>query len=282
VPVLHGRHHSAYEWLVAGPPRMIVSPSDEYASTIRRVLRERVRWFRALGRVVVIPHGVRLPDLGDKLERPVSPPLEVVAALRLTDDVKRPFDLLAVARRALERGVDLRLTIAGTGPAEEQMRAEAPPNVRFAGVISRSRIADFFLAADVVLSTSETEAFGLTIAEGLAAGCAVVAADAEGPVRALVTEATGRRVAVGDIDGFVDALEQIAPLVRKHGRAGRAVVARDFNEERMLKAYATLIRRLSARLAEDREWRPPEPLLTLPTQLTLPPLRERLRRTLRR
>lgn len=282
VPVLHGRDPSSYDWLAAGPPRKIVSPSADYARAIRRMLRPRIRWFRTVGRVVVIPHGVALPDVGAKLARPVSRPLEVAAALRLTDDVKRPFDLLAIARRARERGVDLRLTIAGTGPAEERMRAEAPENVRFAGVVPHERIAEFFLAADVVLSTSESEAFGLTIAEALAAGCAVIAADAEGPVRILANDATGRRVPAGAIDAFVDAIEAIGPRARDHGRTGRELVVRRFSEERMLASYASLIRSIARGLRPDRDWRPPEPMLTTPADLTLPPLRTRLRRTLRR
>lgn len=282
VPVLHGRDPKAFDWLVAGPPRKIVSPSAEYGQTIRTMLQKRVRWFRAIGKVVVIPHGVPLPDVTSKLARPMSKPIEMVTALRLTDDIKRPFDLLRIAARARDRGVDLRLTIAGTGPAEERMRREAPPNVEFAGVVPHESMSEFLLDADIYLSTSETEAFGLSIAEALAAGCAVVAADAEGPVRTLVDEETGRRVAAGDIDAFVDAIVAVAPDARRLGRAGHERVAREFPEERMLAAYASLIASLCHCVKPNRDWHPPHPMLTSPSDLTLPPLRVRLRRALDR
>lgn len=281
VPVLHGRHEGAFEWLAAGLPPKIVVPSRDFASVVRRELRRRVRWFRAMGRVTVIPHGVNVPPIGDKLMRPVGSPVRVVAATRLEHDVKRPLDLTRIALRARERGVAIDLTIAGGGAAEEEMRATGS-GARFAGVLSRDAIEQLLIDADILVSTSESEAFGLSIAEALACGCAVVAADAAGPVRELVTAETGRRVPAGDIDAFVTAIAEIAPRARALGRAGRERVARKFARDTMLAAYAALIASLASRCVADPAWRAPAPIHVSPLELTLPPLRTRIRRTLGR
>jgi glycosyltransferase involved in cell wall biosynthesis len=275
--VLHGRHPSTFDWLVAGPPAKIVVPATDYARIVRRELRRRLRWFRTLGRVTVIPHGVEVPADLDKPPRAAGAALQVVAVSRLDDDMKRPFDLVRIAARAAEHGVDMRLTIAGSGPAEEKMRAAAGSNVTFAGAVPHDQIGELLRKSDVLLSTSESEAFGLSIAEALAYGCAVVAADIAGTVQEMVTPETGIRVPVGDIDAFTGALAQLAAAdVRAKGRAGRAMVSRRFSSARMGSDYASLVRSLGRRARANRTWLVREPLLESPSQLTLPPLRRRL------
>jgi glycosyltransferase involved in cell wall biosynthesis len=282
VPVLHGRDPGAVEWFAAGPPARIVVPSPDHARDVRAALRPRLRWFRTMGRVVVIPHGVAIRPIDDKVSRPIATPLRVIAATRLDDDRKRPYDLLAIAQRALDRGLDIELTIAGSGPEEPRMRAAAPPNTRMLGAVPHERVDALLRAADILLSTSESEAFGLSIAEGLAAGCAVVAADTPGTVRELVNERTGCRVPVGDIDAFVTAIAGMVPRVREYGLAGYELVAQRYSRQRMLDAYAALIRSVARRTGADPAWRAPRPMLHSPAQLTLPSALERLRRTLRR
>jgi glycosyltransferase involved in cell wall biosynthesis len=277
VLVMHGRHPSALEWIAAGPPRKIVVPAPDYARVVARELRRRARRFRAMGRVVTIPHGVPLPALGEKLTRPLSSPLAVAAVTRLDEDTKRPLDLIRIAARARERGVELRLTIAGGGPAEATMRSGAPGNVVFAGVLSHERVLELLVASDVLLSTSESEAFGLAVAEALASGCAVVAADAPGAIREMVTPSTGARVPVGDIDAFVDALASRSD-VRAKGAAGRKLIEERFTVERMLRAYAQLVKRVGSRA--HLSWTVAARLLTSPSEATLPSIRERLFRWL--
>lgn len=282
VPVMHGRHPSAFEWIAAGPPAKIVVPSAEFAQEVRRELRRRARWFRAVGRVVTIPHGVAVPSIEAKSRRAVGKPLRVVAVTRLDDDTKRPFDLVRIAERARERGVEMHLQIAGTGPALTSMRGAAGPNVTFLDAVPHQRIAELLLDADVLLSTSESEAFGLSVAEAMACGCAVVSGDIEGPVREMVTASTGRRVPVGDIDAFVAAIAEAGPQARALGRAGHELIASRYEEAAMLDRYASLLRSLSSRCRPDRDWRPPSPPIHDPSALTLPPLLTRLRRTLGR
>ncbi|GIF20112.1 hypothetical protein Ate02nite_28420 [Paractinoplanes tereljensis] len=55
--------------------------------------------------------------------------------------------------------------------------ASAPPNVRWAGQVPRERVYDFLAAADIYLSLSEHETFGLAVLEAASFGCPLVLAD---------------------------------------------------------------------------------------------------------
>lgn len=87
-------------------------------------------------------------------------------------------DLVITACRAL--GPEVRLVIVGDGPDRfrlERLASAAGPaaNVRFAGRIGDAELNELLATATVVTSASEHEAFGLIVADGLAAGARVVA-----------------------------------------------------------------------------------------------------------
>lgn len=53
----------------------------------------------------------------------------------------------------------------------------APPNVLYCGSVSRERVYEYLAAADVYLSLSRQETFGLAVLEAAAAGCPLVLSD---------------------------------------------------------------------------------------------------------
>lgn len=281
VPVLHGRDPGSFDWLSTTAVQRVVSPSHDYARVARRELRRRMRWFRAINRVVTIPHGVDLPAIDQKLRRKLSDRPVVAIAMRLTRGVKRPQDVIEIARLAMERNPGIRFRIAGSGDAEEDLKSEAPPNVEFVGLVPHHEMQEFLLAADLFLSTSETEAFGLSVAEAMACGNAVVATDIEGPMREMVTSRTGRLVPVGDVRAFVDAIVETIPHARARGAAGRRLVEKRFAADAMLDRYASLVIRESRRVKVNQHWRSREPLRLAPGELTLDPMLLRIRRKLK-
>jgi glycosyltransferase involved in cell wall biosynthesis len=77
---------------------------------------------------------------------------------------------------------DHRLALVGAGPMEHVLRQRVTDlrltdRVLFPGRLSAGELYRWFRSADVVVSLSRREGFGLTLAEGLAAGAAVVASD---------------------------------------------------------------------------------------------------------
>ena len=74
---------------------------------------------------------------------------------------------------------ELRLTMVGLGPLEEQLRAGLPPNVELRGWMPREELARLFAGSGGFIHVGE-EDFGISMVEALAAGAPVVAADPGG------------------------------------------------------------------------------------------------------
>jgi glycosyltransferase involved in cell wall biosynthesis len=72
-------------------------------------------------------------------------------------------------------------------------------------------------AMDVFVSASETESFGLVIAEAMAAGTAVVATETEGAKEVIENQKTGILVPIGDVNRIANA---IITLLENPGEIG--------------------------------------------------------------
>jgi glycosyltransferase involved in cell wall biosynthesis len=73
-----------------------------------------------------------------------------------------------------------RLVVLGDGPAGAELRSRAAGlggRAGFEGTVSRDVLGRWLATADVYVSLSEQEAFGIGVAEGAAAGARVVASD---------------------------------------------------------------------------------------------------------
>lgn len=92
---------------------------------------------------------------------------------------------------------------------------------------NQQELADIYSMADVVLSLSRAETFGLTIAEGMACGTPAIVYNVTA-VPELITPQTGLIVDnVGDIDGLVAAINE----VRKKGKEFYSAACRKHAEE---------------------------------------------------
>lgn len=92
-------------------------------------------------------------------------------------------------------------------------------------------------AMDVFVSASETESFGLAIAEAMAAGCAVVATETEGAREVVDDRTTGLSVPIGDVEQIAEAIARL--LTDEHrrmalGQRAKAAVAEKFSLQRMV------------------------------------------------
>ena len=129
----------------------------------------------------VVPWGVDLdifsPDAvrGNAVTRAA---LELVCVGRLSKE-KEPDLAVGVAAELRRRGLDVHLTMVGSGPMRRALerRAHHLP-VTFAGhVHERHEVARFFAAADVTVAPCRAETFGLAVLESLACGTPVVTSE---------------------------------------------------------------------------------------------------------
>jgi glycosyltransferase involved in cell wall biosynthesis len=92
-------------------------------------------------------------------------------------------------------------------------------------------------ALDVFVSASETESFGLAIAEAMATGTAVVATATEGARELIEDQKTGLLVPIGDVERMAESIKVL--LVDEDGRKrlgtqAKAAVNARFSLSRMV------------------------------------------------
>ena len=117
---------------------------------------------------------------------------------------------LKVIEALCVRGVKVRALAVGDGPARDRFPADAILTGHLDGVDLARAVA----SADVMLSTSVSEAFGNVVLEAMASRVAVVSADV-GSARGLLTEASGIFCPPEDIDAYAAAVELV---VRRPGK----------------------------------------------------------------
>ena len=116
-------------------------------------------------------------------------------------------------KRFSEKTNSHHLTIIGNGPIENEIRTFIEQNqlsnsVSLRTDLTRKETIQQFESADVLISSSRTETFGLTVAEAHAAGIPVLATDSGG-VRDIINDRNGI-IAGHTADEFVSGLEKIS------------------------------------------------------------------------
>ena len=161
-------------------------------------------------RIVIIP-----PSIDSKFFKPrkkaEKPHIIYFAGLR---DYKRPHLAIQVLQRLLERGIDTILTITGDGPSLKKLQSISRNNnldkhITFTGKISREELAYKISISHVNVQFSIAEGFGITAIEAAACGTPTVAFKVPGTVDAVKNGENGFLINNGDIDEFVDRVEEL-------------------------------------------------------------------------
>lgn len=192
------------------------------------------------------PPGPLGADVERFLARSDAPLLFTPARLTLPD---KGVDVLLLALARLRSPA--RTVIAGTGPAEQSLRAAAralglEERVLFTGWLDQGGIETLYERADVVACPSTwNEPFGLVGIEAMAHARAVVAFRVGGIPEWLAHEETGLAVERGDVRGYAAALERLLgdrQLRERMGAAGRAALAARFTREAHADALEDVLR----------------------------------------
>ncbi len=127
------------------------------------------------------------------------------------EDKKRPLDAI---RAVPQLGEGASLLVVGSGPLEEECRAEAARlglPVSWAGFLNQSEIGRAYAAADcLVLPSDWGETWGLVVNEAMATGLPCVVSDRVGCVPDLVAAGeTGESFPMGNIEALAHALRRI-------------------------------------------------------------------------
>jgi glycosyltransferase involved in cell wall biosynthesis len=152
---------------------------------------------------------------------------------------------------------NLRPVIVGDGPARGEFERLLPGAV-FAGHLTGENLGQAVASADLLLNPSSTEAFGNVNLEAMAAGLAVVSADAPSSRELIDDGRTGLLVPPGDVAAYAAALARLAGDARLRARLGEAARAEsarydwDATLDKVVDAYRALLVAASAGKAEAR------------------------------
>jgi glycosyltransferase involved in cell wall biosynthesis len=186
--------------------------------------RDTVRHVRE---IYGVDRSVGLIPLG--IERPPVVPAPSRASLGVPDEA---FVMITigrlVARKATTQLVDVLarsglsdayLVVVGDGPdsaavAQRALELGVRDRVRLLGQVTERQKYEALAAADVFVSTSQHEGFGLVFLEAMAFGLPVVCYDRGGQTDFLATGATGHVARLNDVEEFTRA------VVGLHANAG--------------------------------------------------------------
>lgn len=154
-------------------------------------------------------------------------------------------------------GPKAHLLVVGDGPDVPAVRALAhemgvAERIHFLGFVSEEEKHRALAVADVFVSTSQHEGFGLVFLEAMAFGLPVVCYDRGGQTDFLATPATGHVVSLNDVGAFTAAVRalQSAPALRAAIRDRNLAKVEGFFIDRCAQAYESIFERALA--ARDR------------------------------
>jgi len=123
-------------------------------------------------------------------------------ACRLSKE-KGIFDLPEIINKARESLPNLKIVIAGSGPAEEELKHQLS-DAFFVGWADKKRIAEFYMGLDLFVFPSRFDTFGNVVLEAITHGMPVVAYNCKGP----------KDIIENDISGYlVNNIDQMAEKI---------------------------------------------------------------------
>lgn len=167
--------------------------------------------------VSVFPNGTDTTPLESLEPKPLSQPIRLITVCRLAPN-KRVDHAIEVIRLLLQRGIQARLTIVGSGEMREALEKSAgqqqlSEHVQFTGQISEARKHEELQRAHFLIHTSQREGWGLNVIEANAMGTPAVVYPVGGLVDSTINGETGLVAKRESPDSVVESI--VALLDRK-------------------------------------------------------------------
>lgn len=229
----------------------VIAVSEAVARELRaqRILSE--------SQIAVIPNGVDV----DRFDRALAnfdrfqflrsvglpPDCTLVGSIGELRTLKRHDDFI----RAAALIPDAHFVLAGVGEIRKQLEdlvVELGLKDRFHFLGWVDEVEKLLGALDVFVSASETESFGLVIAEAMAAGTVVVATETEGAKEVIEDRQTGILVPIGDVPRIAAAITAVLSDYHRRDMGARAKEAAKakFSLKRMVDEIEKIYLRSSA------------------------------------
>ena len=181
----------------------------------------------------LVNNGVTTSKIATRVRSP-SDLVRGVQVSRLVHETKGQ-DLLIRSLAKVNTGRNqskLTVDFIGDGPSLDYLIAVAAEAgvsefCNFLGAISRSDIYKNLCNYDILIQPSRIEGFGLTVAEGMAAGVAVVVSDVEGPMEIIRSGEFGHFFKTGDVDSLAATLQNVISSMHSPEESALLLAARN-------------------------------------------------------
>jgi phosphatidyl-myo-inositol dimannoside synthase len=234
-----------WERLNARRADVVIAPSGYSADVARR------EYGVAVSRIVVVPEPIELERwvalFAAARPRPHGGPA-ILCVARMYPR-KRISDLLEASALLRRRIAGARVRIVGRGPEWDDVvrlhgRLGLGETVALLGDVSRERLAEEYVSADIFCLPSVQESFGIVFLEAMAAGLPVVACRAAAIPEVVEDGVTGLLAPPSSLEGLASALEALVAdpgRARAMGMAGRRSVAA-YTPERVAARFLEAVR----------------------------------------
>lgn len=171
-------------------------------------------------------------------------------------DVKGVQKLLESMPLALKKNPEIHLSIAGAGPLEEELRANAfklniAEKISFLGMVQQSMLPELYRRAAIAIfpflitESGVQEGFGLVVVEAMGCACPIIAGDVPAVRETVLHEETGLLVESKNAQALADAIIRMLdnPDLRfRLARNGCERVGARFDWEIIAQKYAGVYR----------------------------------------
>lgn len=206
------------------------------------------RWGVQPSRLAVIPNGVEPPEALVPATIPLSTPVKLVTAARLT--AWKGIDQLIAAVAGQHA---LGLVVVGDGPDRDRleqvaMETGASDRVFFAGRRSRDETLGIMASCDIFVLNSTWEGLPHAVLDAMVLGMPLIATAVGGVPEAVTDGRSGLLIPPSDSDALRGALGRLASSKDERARlaAGARRAAEDFTISRVADATEALLRATAA------------------------------------
>jgi glycosyltransferase involved in cell wall biosynthesis len=131
---------------------------------------------------------------------------------------------------------------------KKRIPPDLAPQIQFTGSLPQEKLLQHYWEADIVINPSLSEAFGMSLVEGMACEKPVIGARVGGMTEAIAPGVTGLLFESGDATALADAIRELLSDEQRRilmGKAGRKRVIKMFSWEQiaqsLLKQYQSIL-----------------------------------------
>lgn len=180
---------------------------------ISHSVAEDIKMRYGYSNVLVVPNGINIKLVLQRRPKSVGETIKIVNVARLNHQKKGQDILIKAIALLKDRGLDnLSVDFIGEGDSYEFLKKMSEDlnvmdQVNFLGLRDRDYIYQHLCEYDLMCHPSRYEGFGLTVAEGMAAGLPVLVSTGDGPYEIIGQGKYGFSFEKGNVESCADALE---------------------------------------------------------------------------